>query len=110
MQTYGRWYFGWSERSAAQNSGCSGHTFLAESQLSEVGVGDEISWETVGFQVEPLEKLFDSLLSSAGLGSCAPAHTPGVKSETSSGRATAAWSSTARAVPYRRGKLDVSRK
>ena len=34
-----------------------------------------------GFQVKPLAKLFDSLLSSAGMGSCAPVHTPGVRSE-----------------------------
>ena len=34
-----------------------------------------------GFQVKPLQKFFDSLLSSAGLGSCAPVHTPGVRSE-----------------------------
>ena len=34
-----------------------------------------------GFKFKPLEKLFDSLLSSAGHGSCAPVHTPGVRSE-----------------------------
>ena len=34
-----------------------------------------------GFQVKPFAKLFDSLLSSAGMGSCAPVHTPGVRSE-----------------------------
>ena len=34
-----------------------------------------------GFQVKPLAKLFDSLLSSAGMGNCAPVHTPGVRSE-----------------------------
>ena len=34
-----------------------------------------------GFKVKPLEKLFDSLLSSAGLESCAPVHNPGVRSE-----------------------------
>ena len=35
-----------------------------------------------GFQVKPLVELFGSLLSSAGLGSCAPVHTLGVKSGT----------------------------
>ena len=34
-----------------------------------------------GFQVKPLAKLFDSLLSSAGMGSCAHVQTPGVRSE-----------------------------
>ena len=34
-----------------------------------------------GFQVKPFAKLFDSLLSSAGMGSCAPMNTPGVRSE-----------------------------
>ena len=34
-----------------------------------------------GFQVKPLAKLFDSLLSSVGMGICAPVHTPGVRSE-----------------------------
>ena len=33
----------------------------------------------LGFQVKPLEKLFGSLVSSAGLGSCAPVHTTDVK-------------------------------
>ena len=33
------------------------------------------------FQVKPLAKLFDSLLSSAGMGSCAHVQTPGVRSE-----------------------------
>ena len=34
-----------------------------------------------GFQVKPLSKLFDSLLSSAGMGNCSPVQTPGVRSE-----------------------------
>ena len=34
-----------------------------------------------GFQIKPLAKLFDNLLSSAGMGNCAPVHTPGRRSE-----------------------------
>ena len=34
-----------------------------------------------GFLVKPLEKLSHSLLASGCPGSCAPAHTPGVRSE-----------------------------
>ena len=34
-----------------------------------------------GFQVKPLAKVFDSLLSSAGMGSCNHVQTPGVRSE-----------------------------
>ena len=34
-----------------------------------------------GFQVKPLAKLFDSLLSSVGMGNFAPVQTPGVRSE-----------------------------
>ena len=34
-----------------------------------------------GFRVKPLAKLFDSLLSSAGMRNCAPVQTPGVRSE-----------------------------
>ena len=33
-----------------------------------------------GFQVKPLAKLFDSLLSNAGMRSCAQVQTPGVRS------------------------------
>ena len=34
-----------------------------------------------GFLVKPLAKLFDSLLSCAGLENCNPVHSPGVRSE-----------------------------
>ena len=37
------------------------------------------NWTDRGSQVKPLEKFFDSLMSSAGFGSCAPAHTTDVK-------------------------------
>ena len=50
---------------------CSGTKFLGELLIKT----------EQGFQVKPLPKLFDSLLSSAGMGSCAPVHTPGVRSE-----------------------------
>ena len=51
-------------------------------------VGDTTLRETVikterGFLVKPLAKLFDSLLSSAGLENCNPVHCPGVRSESS---------------------------
>ena len=43
-------------------------------------------------QVKPLAKLFDSLLSSAGMGSCAHVQTPGVRSESRvPNRGTKAW-------------------
>ena len=38
-----------------------------------------------GFLVKPLAKLFDSLLSCAGLENCNLVHSPGVRSESSSG-------------------------
>ena len=50
-------------------------------------VGDKISREIVdqdgaGFQVKPLAKFFDSLLSSAGLEKCNPVHSLGLRSKT----------------------------
>ena len=65
-----------------------GKILLLNTSLSTVGVGDKILGRLLikterGFLVKPLVKLFDSLLSSAGLENCNPVHSPGVRSEMS---------------------------
>ena len=72
---------------------------VVEDELSSVWgrrrhvLGDCWSKTERRFEVKPLEQFFGSLLSSAGLESCAPVHTLGVRSEMkSSGGGIAAWS------------------
>ena len=70
-----------------RTSDCNGHDRPFENELSTVGVGDKNSRETsdqdgAGISGQAACETFDSLLSCAGLETCNPVQSPGVRCET----------------------------